>query len=78
MGDAMSSEASNILADIVGEFETFAIPLADALSHSGGVYELLASRGWNLTGLKNADLSAFAALVDTLQTSLADVKAFIL
>jgi hypothetical protein len=70
----MSSEASNILADIVAEFETFATPLAEALSHSGGVYELLAMRGWNLTGLKSADLSAFAALVDTLQTSLADVK----
>ena len=71
----MSSDANNFLEQVVAQFETFAAPLADALSHSGGVYDLLAIRGWNLTALKTADLSAFAALVDTLQQSFMDLQA---
>ncbi|MDC8447981.1 MAG: hypothetical protein LV473_06465 [Nitrospira sp.] len=70
----MSSKASNLLADIVAEFESFAKPLTDALRRSGGIYDLLAMRGWNLTALKTADLSTVSALVDQLQQSLMDLQ----
>lgn len=70
----MSEGASNLLAELISEFEYFAQPLEDSVSRSGGLYDFLAGRGWNFTALKSADLSAFAGLVGTFQQSIADLK----
>lgn len=70
----MSSQAKNFVEQMVAEFEAFAAPLAEAMGRSSGLYDLLAIRGWNLHALRTVDLSACAALVDTLQQGLAELQ----
>jgi hypothetical protein len=71
----VSNNTNNVLEQVIAQFEKFADPLVEALSYSGGVYDLLAIRGWNFTALKTADLSEFAALVEALQQSFMDLQA---
>lgn len=68
------SDNENLLRGLIAEFEAFAEPLAAALQQPGGLHEFLAWCGWNLSSLENADLSAVAGLVATLQQGLSDLQ----
>jgi hypothetical protein len=73
-GDALSGYQHSTLPQLFTEVEVFLTPLSNAVNLHGGVYNLLAARGWDLDALKEADLTAFATLLTSLVEDLAGLS----